>query len=106
MTGKEITTQLQEVFQMKDGRSRASQLDYQFVSDNLPYYRQQGRIDYRAFEMMAGILWAYKTGRLTCEAEKAIRNMKALQFVRLIGRASDNCSVQGEIPKWLNSTLS
>jgi hypothetical protein len=106
MTGSEITTTIQTKLNMKDGRSRASKLDTQFVLTNLDYYRTQDRDFFRAYEMASGIMWAYKTGRLTVQAEATIRSMNALQFARLIGKASDNCKVQGDIPGWLNSTLS
>lgn len=104
--GTEIVIELKRVFNMKDGRSRASKLDYTYVTLNVDFYRQYASLSQRAYEMVTGIIWAYETGRLIYEAEKMIRGMNALAFVRLVGQVSDNCTVQGEIPKYLNSKLS
>lgn len=102
ITGNELQQQIKTVFGMKTTRSKTSKLGFEIITRNLEYYVRNAAVDFRAYEVATGIMWAFRTGRLNIDAEHTIRYSNAYQFAALIALISDNCPTQNDIPYWIN----
>lgn len=105
MTGIELTIQIKKVFGMRDRRNRRSKMGFDFITHNLEHYVRSKALPFRALEVSNGIMWSVRTGRLSADAELAIRHMNCFQYAHLVGMVSDHCVTQGDIPRWLNENV-
>ena len=56
----------------------------------------------KVYNAVCGVRYALNTGRLTWQAEKALKGLTAYQMISLIAFLADSKMVQADMPRWLN----
>ena len=101
-----VTSQIRSAFGLKSANSKRSRAQWEttFFMDLMDIKVKYG-LNRRAGEMLYGILWAYRTGRLTVTSEMALRAMNAYKFADLLAKVMDKCAVMGDVPAFLNAEV-
>lgn len=103
---KTLTSQIRKSFGLKTATSKRSRTQWELVlfMDVMDSHVRNG-LDHRASEMLYGIRWSYRTGRLNAETEMKLRAMNAYQFAGLLADAVASCKVIGDVPQFLNTRI-
>ncbi len=96
--------QIRKVFQLNSPKSKHSQTNWTLVfhADVMDSHYRMGGVTFQVRQTAYGIMWAFRTGRLTTETDMALRAMNAHKFAQLLAEVAQNCATINDIPAFLN----
>jgi hypothetical protein len=79
---------------------------YQEVAmDCLDRHVVYGDLPFCVRTAVQGIAWARQTGRLSSKAAAALAGLRGSKLAALVAAVANECTVMGEVPRYLNSRL-
>lgn len=76
-----------------------------FVNRHIQLAVREGEMAYTMWEVVQGVSWARETCRISGAAEMTLRSMRPLAYIKLLVAIAAEVSVQGDVPRVLNSML-
>lgn len=100
------STEIRKAFKLTSANSKRSRGSWETIlfMDVMDIHTKNG-LNRRAGEMLYGIIWALKTGRLTANTEMALRAMSAYKFSALLATVANKCAVMNDVPQFLNAEV-